>query len=85
MPSRLDQPQTSSYGPESPVEPAPAPEPTETPAHYCQEHQTTFKQHSRGENVWWSRKTGGWRVVPGEVGRTTLLDRKYPWGSVRGP
>jgi hypothetical protein len=43
---------------ESHVEAVPAPEPNETPAHVCQEHQTAFKQHSRGENVWWSHKTG---------------------------
>ena len=37
-------------------------EPTETPAHFCQEHQTPFKRYSRGENVWYSHKTadGKW-------------------------
>ena len=31
-------------------------------ARYCQEHHTAFRQHSRGENVWWSHKTadGKW-------------------------
>jgi len=33
-----------------------APEPTQTPEHFCQEHQTPFKQYHRGENVWWSHK-----------------------------
>jgi hypothetical protein len=49
-------------GAERPVEPAQPPEPTETPAHFCQEHQTAFKQHSRGEAAWWSHKTadGKW-------------------------
>ena len=48
--------------PESHVEPVPATEPTETPAHYCREHQTAFKQHSRGENAWYSHKRpdGNW-------------------------
>ena len=45
-------------GSQSHAEPATEPEPTETPAHYCQEHQTEYKRYSRGENVWWSHKTG---------------------------
>ncbi len=49
-------------GVESPTEAMAEPQPTETPAHYCQEHQAAFKQHSRGESVWWSHKTadGKW-------------------------
>ena len=36
--------------------------PTETPAHYCKERQTEFKQYTRGESVWSSHKTadGKW-------------------------
>ena len=30
--------------------------PSDTPEHYCQEHSAPFKRHTRGENVWWSRK-----------------------------
>ena len=47
---------------EKPIAPAQPPVPTETPAHFCQEHQTPFQQHNRGENVWWSHKTadGKW-------------------------
>ena len=49
-------------GSESPIEAPPGPEPTVTPAHYCQAHQTAFRQHSRGEAAWWSHKTadGKW-------------------------
>jgi hypothetical protein len=31
-------------------------EPTQTPEHFCQEHQTPFKQYHRGDSVWWSHK-----------------------------
>ena len=30
--------------------------PTETPDHYCHEHQMPFKRYTRGENVWYSHK-----------------------------
>ena len=33
------------------------PEPTETPDRYCQEHETPFKRHSRGENVMYGGAT----------------------------
>ena len=46
---------------ESNIEAVPVPDPTETSAHYCQEHQTPFKQHRRGENAWWSHKTADGR------------------------
>ena len=47
---------------ESPVEAAAESALTETPAHYCEEHQSEFKRYSRGENVWYSHKTadGKW-------------------------
>ena len=32
--------------------------PTQTPEHFCQDHQMPFKQYHRGENVWYSHKTG---------------------------
>ena len=48
---------------EEPTEAASEPEPpqqvpTQPPAHFCQEHQTPFKQYHRGDNVWNSHKTG---------------------------
>lgn len=52
--------------PTKPVEPDPELEPIKAPAqpqeHFCQEHQTPFKQYHRGESVWWSHKTaaGKW-------------------------
>ena len=47
-------------GIEKPVEPSP--EPIQTPAHqpqehFCQEHHSPFKQHHRGDSVWYSHKT----------------------------
>ena len=51
---------------EKPVEPHSQPEPpgtaTRPPEHFCQEHQTPFKQYHRGDNVWYSHKTteGKW-------------------------
>jgi len=69
---------------ESHLEVAAELDPTEK-VHYCQEHRTAFEQHSRGENVWWSHKTSGWEVVPGEVGCTCLPTHRGPWGSLRGP
>ena len=56
----------SATGPQEPAEShagaITGPEPTETPAHYCQEHQTEYKRYSPGEAVWWSHKTadGKW-------------------------
>ena len=53
-------------GTEEPTEAASEPEPpqvpTQPPAHFCQEHQTPFKQYHRGDNVWYSHKTpdGKW-------------------------
>ena len=31
--------------------------PQEPPAHYCEEHQTDHKRHSRGESVWQTYRT----------------------------
>ena len=47
---------------EKPEEAADESIPTETPAHYCKEHHTPFRQYHRGENVWYSHKmdTGKW-------------------------
>ena len=68
----------------SPRKTAPAPEPAETPAHYCQEHQTSFKRYSRGESIWWSHKTaeGKWRRE--EVGSNHLYTDEGPLGSLWG-
>ena len=46
-----EEPTEAASEPESPQVPAPP------PAHYFQEHDTPFKWHSRGENVWSSHKT----------------------------
>ena len=50
---------TAQNGAETAVQPPQAteqPPAPETPVHWCQEHQTPFKRHSRGENVWYSHK-----------------------------
>ena len=31
-------------------------EPSESPEHYCREHQTEYKRYARGDSVWWSHK-----------------------------
>jgi hypothetical protein len=38
------------------------PEPPQTPAHYCQAHQTAFKRYERDGRVWYSHKApdGKW-------------------------
>jgi hypothetical protein len=52
--------------PEKPTDAPSEPEPTQAspppPEHYCQEHQTPFKQYSRGDSIWYSHKTkdGKW-------------------------
>jgi len=43
---------------EAPSEPQPTQTPPPPPEHYCQEHQTEFKQYRRGDSVWYSHKTG---------------------------
>ena len=51
-----------SRWPYKPVEAPTNAVPSDPPEHYCQEHQTPFKQYKRGDNVWWSHKTadGNW-------------------------
>jgi hypothetical protein len=48
-------------GPEKAIQPAPSqPEPKQ-PDHFCREHQTPFKKHTKDGRPWWShRQGGGW-------------------------
>ena len=38
------------------AEPPKEPEPMQTPAHYCAEHQTEYKRFEKGNQVWFSHK-----------------------------
>ncbi len=42
------------------------PEPTQTPEHYCQEHQVEFQRYTKGNRTWYSHKTpdGAWHNEP---------------------
>ena len=71
--------------PEKPVEPADTGEATETPAHYCQEHQAAFKRYSRGDSVWWSHKTADGKWCREKQTLPNPYNVAGPWGSLRGP
>ena len=55
--------ESAQDGSEKHGEPIAVPEPVKTPPeHFCQEHQTTFRQYHRGNSSWYAHKAlgGSW-------------------------